>query len=280
VARVQIFLSAVSAEFRSYRDTLRHDLTRPNFSVAVQEDFIVTGTETLDMLDDYLRQCDAVIHLVGDMTGALAQAPSLTMIRSRYPDLGERLPPLAPCLQPGAPALSCTQWEAWLALYHGKPLIIAAPEDGAPRDARYELIPEQRAAQQAHLQRLAEVERYPGIRFASPERLAVEVLRSKLFDIFVAAGIGPASHPSALSQPRRPVQGTRRHAGRVAHQPDACPGDRRQRHRRKSGARAGRGGQDAAGGGIRLAACRRLHRAALRRRRQPRSAAAQPRRPV
>ena len=36
-----------------------------------------TGTETLDMLDDYIRQCDAVIHLVGDMTGALAQAPSL-----------------------------------------------------------------------------------------------------------------------------------------------------------------------------------------------------------
>ena len=96
MARVQIFLSTVSAEFRSYRDALRHDLTRPNVSVAVQEDFIVTGTETLDMLDDYIQQCDAVIHLVGDMTGALAQAPSLTVIRSRYPDLGAKLPPLAP----------------------------------------------------------------------------------------------------------------------------------------------------------------------------------------
>jgi hypothetical protein len=158
--------------------------------VAVQEDFIVTGTETLDMLDDYIRQCDAVIHLVGDMTGALAQAPSLALIRSRYPDLGEKLPPLAPFLQPGAPALSSyTQWEAWLALYRGKPLIIATPQDGAPRDALYVLVPEQRAAQQAHLQRLTEVERYPGIRFASPERLAVEVLRSKLLDIFAAAGL-------------------------------------------------------------------------------------------
>jgi hypothetical protein len=48
------------------------------------------------MLDDYIRQCDAVIHLVGDMTGAPAQAPSLTVIRYRYPDLGEKLPPLAP----------------------------------------------------------------------------------------------------------------------------------------------------------------------------------------
>ena len=186
---LRIFLSTVSAEFRTYRDALRHDLTRPNVSVAVQEDFIVTGTETLDMLDDYIRQCDAVIHLVGDMSGAPAQAPSLAVIRSRYPDLGEKLPPLAGFLQPGAAALSYTQWEAWLALYHGKPLIIAVPEAGAPRDACYELIPEQRAAQEAHLQHLAEVERYPGIRFGSPERLAVDVLRSKLFDLFVAAGI-------------------------------------------------------------------------------------------
>ena len=185
---VQIFLSTVSAEFRSYRDTLSHYLTRPNVSVAVQEDFIATGTETLDMLDGYIRQCDAVIHLVGDMTGAPAQTPSLTVIRYRYPDLGEKLPPLAPFLVPGASALSYTQWEAWLALYHRKPLIIAVPEESTPRDARYELIPEQRAAQQAHLQRLAEVERYP-IHFAGVERLAVDVFRSKLFDLFVAAGV-------------------------------------------------------------------------------------------
>jgi len=185
---VPIFLSTVSAEFHSYRDTLSHYLTRPNVSVAVQEDFIATGTETLDMLDGYIRQCDAVIHLVGDMTGAPAQAPSLSVIRDRYPDLGEKLPPLAPLLVPGASALSYTQWEAWLALYHRKPLIITVPEECTPRDARYELLPEQRAAQQAHLQRLAEVERYP-IHFAGPERLAVEVFRSKLFDLFVAAGV-------------------------------------------------------------------------------------------
>ena len=69
MAHVQIFLSAVSKEFGSYRDALRRDLARPNVTVQVQEDFIATGTETLDKLDDYIRQCDAVIHLVGDMTG-------------------------------------------------------------------------------------------------------------------------------------------------------------------------------------------------------------------
>src|SRR5262249_10113249 len=146
----------------------------------VQEDFIATGTATLDKLDLYIRQCDAVVHLVGDMTGALAQAPSLAVIRQRYPDMDKRLPPLGQFLQPDAPALSYTQWEAWLALYHGKVLIIAVPQDGAPRDERYCLDEEQRAAQQGHLSRLASIERYPEIRFANADRLAVELLRSQL----------------------------------------------------------------------------------------------------
>src|SRR5215813_5833502 len=134
MARIQIFLSTVTAEFRSYRDALRRDLDRPNVTVKVQEDFVATGTETLDKLDDYIRQCDAVIHLVGDMTGALAQGPSVAAIRERYPDLAQRLPPLAPVLVPDAPALSYTQWEAWLALYHRKVLVIAVPQAGAARD--------------------------------------------------------------------------------------------------------------------------------------------------
>lgn len=193
---VHIFFSTVSAEFRSYRDALRHDLERPNVTVKVQEDFIATGSETLDKLDDYLRQCDVVIHLVGDMTGALAQAPSLNLIRARYPDLVERLPPLRPCLETGAPALSYTQWEAWLALYHHKILILAVPENGAVRDEKYVLIEEQRNLQQAHLARLAAFERYPEIFFSSMDRLTVAILRSKLHDVIARAG--PLKKPTNL----------------------------------------------------------------------------------
>ena len=183
MAVLQIFLSAVSAEFRNYRDALRHDLARPNVTVAVQEDFIVTGTETLGLLDRYITECDAVIHLVGDMTGAVALAPSVAFIRQRYPDFGERLAVVTPFLQSDGPLLPYTQWEAWLALYHGKPLIICAPEEGAPRFERYQMDVEQRAAQQAHLARLAGIERYPAIRFANADRLAVDVLRSDLHNI-------------------------------------------------------------------------------------------------
>jgi tetratricopeptide (TPR) repeat protein len=197
--QIRIFLSTVSAEFRSYRDALRHDLERPNVTVKVQEDFVATGTETLDKLDDYIRQCDAVIHLTGDMTGSLAQTPSLALIQARYPDLAERLPPLRPCLKHGAAPLSYTQWEAWLALYHNKRLIIAVPEPDARRDANYTLVEEQREHQRQHLDRLAAYERYPEIRFANADRLAVEIAHSTLLDILARAGTAnkPANLPLA-----------------------------------------------------------------------------------
>jgi hypothetical protein len=143
MAQVQLFLSTVSAEFRSYRERLRHGLTRPNVEVKVQEDFIVSGNETLEMLDDYIKDCDGVIHLVGDMTGSPAEAPSLTAIKERYPDLATRLP-LAEFLQAGGPKIPYTQWEAWLALLHGKRLFIATPTPGAGRDGGYLQDPAQR----------------------------------------------------------------------------------------------------------------------------------------
>jgi len=187
LATVQIFLSSVSAEFQSYRKALNRYLDRPDLAVKTQEDFITTGTETLDMLDDYVRHCELVIHLVGDMTGAMAAAQSVEIIRERYPDFEKRFPSLGDFLKPDGPALPYTQWEAWLALYHRKPLIICKPTDKAPRDERYIREETQCAAQRAHLERLAGVERYPGINFDNAELLAIELLRSKLFDILPTA---------------------------------------------------------------------------------------------
>lgn len=187
-SEVKVFLSTVSAEFRSYRDALRHSLDRPNVTVKVQENFIPTGTETLDMLDQYIRHCDVVIHLVGDMTGAMALAPSVAAIRSSHPNFADKLP-VAAFLEADGPPMPYTQWEAWLALHHGKRLIIAEPEPDAPRDPDYAPTPEQIAAQQAHLDRLASVERFPGICFRNPDHLAAEVGRSGLFDVLLEAGL-------------------------------------------------------------------------------------------
>ncbi len=188
MAQLKLFLSTVSAEFRSYRERLRHGLTRPNVEVKVQEDFIVSGNETLEMLDDYIKACDGVIHLVGDMTGSPAEAPSLTAIKERYHDLATRLP-LAEFLQAAGPKLPYTQWEAWLALLHGKKLFIATPTPGAGRDGGYLQDPAQQALQQAHLDRLKSVERYPGEPFRGHDHLAAEVLRSFVLDLLVNAGL-------------------------------------------------------------------------------------------
>ena len=136
IMSAKIFLSIVSDEFRAYRDQLRADLTRHNVEVKVQEDFKDLGGDTLDKLDVYIAHCDGVVHLAGDMTGSAPGESALGALRAKYPDLAVKLPPLGDALRNGS-GVSCTQWEAWLALYHGKPLFIAKATDSAERGPKY-----------------------------------------------------------------------------------------------------------------------------------------------
>jgi hypothetical protein len=186
---IELFLSTVSDEFRSYRDALSKVLKRPNVDIHVQEDFIPTGTETLDKLDGYIARCDAVIHLAGDMTGAWARMVTLQALCARYSDLAQRLPPLKDSLDSGHPPLSYTQWEAYLAVYHRKPLVIAVPAPGAPRDPSCRIEADQQSSQQAHLERLRELGRHNEITFNNPDQLALQVLRSSIFDLLVRAEV-------------------------------------------------------------------------------------------
>ncbi|HEX7677074.1 MAG TPA: tetratricopeptide repeat protein, partial [Thermoanaerobaculia bacterium] len=111
----KLFLSAVSREFLAYRKLLTGDLKRPALDVAVQEDFIVTGGSTLAKLDDYIRACDGIIHLIGKATGEPPEEPAVAALLQKYPDLGTKLPPLASVLSKPQPGFSYTQWEAYLA---------------------------------------------------------------------------------------------------------------------------------------------------------------------
>lgn len=172
---VTLFLSTVSDEFRDYRDQLRRDLTRHNVEVKVQEYFKDHGDVTLDKLDTYVANCDAVIHLVGDMTGAAAKPASTQAMLDRYPDIAERLPPLGEALAKAEPVHTYTQWEAWLALYHRKTLLIATPTAHAPRGPNSAPTAASRAEQQRHLERLRRIERYPGSVFSSPDELAKQI---------------------------------------------------------------------------------------------------------
>jgi hypothetical protein len=172
-----MFLSAVTSEFGLYRDPIRRALSLPEMTITIQEELIPTGTVTLDKLDRYVSESDAVIHLVGDMTGAMAMPASAAFIRDRYPDFAERVPAAASALAPGGAPLSYTQWEALLALYHGKPLLIATPTENARRGPRYQKVAEEVALQQEHLARLANGDHHPEIMFSNDSELAIGLLR-------------------------------------------------------------------------------------------------------
>jgi hypothetical protein len=87
---------------------LRSDLTRHNVEVKVQEDFKDLGGDTLDKLDVYIGYCDAVVHLVGSMTGADPSERELRALLTKYPDLDNKLPPLGETRKNGI-AVSYTQ---------------------------------------------------------------------------------------------------------------------------------------------------------------------------
>jgi hypothetical protein len=117
----KLFISCVSAEFADYRDQLVRDLRRPNVEVKSHEEVrdFNSGLTTLEKLDDYIRNCDAVIHLSGGGTGSEVEPAQVAAIERRYSDLSTILPPVAPLLAADAPWRgSYTQWEAYLALYH------------------------------------------------------------------------------------------------------------------------------------------------------------------
>lgn len=195
---VKVFLSTVSDEFRAYRDQLRSDLTRHNVEVKVQEDFKDLGGDTLDKLDVYIAHCDCVVHLVGDMTGSAPLKREVDALLAKYPDLVADLPPLGEALRDGA-EISYTQWEAWLALYHRKVLVIAKAADRAARGPSYAPTNASRAAQAAHLARLKALKRYLCCEFTSPDNLAKHVFASAILDLLVKAGLAqPPRRPKNL----------------------------------------------------------------------------------
>jgi tetratricopeptide (TPR) repeat protein len=178
----KLFLSAVSREFLAYRTLLNGDLKRPALEVAVQEDFIVTGGSTLAKLDDYICACDGIIHLIGKASGDAPEEPAVAALLQRYPDIATRLPPLEPALSQPQPGFSYTQWEAYLAMYHRRPLFVYRSKDfdldslDVPRDSRFVLDPAEFQAQREHYQRISALGHDRG-QFLNEERLSSAVLR-------------------------------------------------------------------------------------------------------
>ena len=166
----------VSCEFGSYRELLTGDLKRPTLEVKVQEDFTVTGGTTLEKLDDYIKVCDGVIHLIGEMTGSSPKAAEVKRLLRRYPDFVGQLESLASALAGGAPGISYTMWEAYLSIYHDRPIYIYRPAPRARRDPKFVADKAQRQAQKQHYERICALGRDRG-QFSNQERLSSMVLR-------------------------------------------------------------------------------------------------------
>jgi tetratricopeptide (TPR) repeat protein len=195
MADVKLFLSCVSDEFGAWREALRHELTSLNLDVAIQEDFGSLGVDTLSKLHAYIRNCDAVIHLTGAKSGAAPNDFVAKRFAAQLEELEKRLPPLFAAMNAGT-AIAYTQWEAWLALYYGKALLIARPDlkpvAGTVADGP-DAVEESQAA---HLRRLREVGIYPEIRFANADQLAARTIKA-LFSIF-RRPLPPARRPRNL----------------------------------------------------------------------------------
>ena len=142
---MRVFLSCVSVEFRSYRLQLANHLgALPGspYHVKVQEDFQQGGDTLLDQLADYVQDCGLVVHLVGDVCGAI---PTAAHERTLLRHLGEP-EDTAP------PGWSYTQWEYRLARRLNRRVLVYFAQTGAPRDCGLPVVlsEEEARLQQAH----------------------------------------------------------------------------------------------------------------------------------
>ena len=71
-AAFRVFLSAVTSEFELARDAVASDLQARDLQLRVQRSFRQEpGSDTLlQLLHDYIRECDAVVCVIGTRSGA------------------------------------------------------------------------------------------------------------------------------------------------------------------------------------------------------------------
>jgi tetratricopeptide (TPR) repeat protein len=184
---VRLFLSCVSDEFGAYREVLRHALARPNVEVKIQEDFKALGGDTLTMLAEYVEQCEAVVHFIGDMAGSTPAAGSVANLLRRSPELETRLAEKG-LGRDALGNLTYTQWEAWLAIGFDKDLLIVEPAEGTARGPNYAPSDASRAAQAQQLRRLRAINRYPGPPFKNEDNLVAQIFGTAVIDALVKAG--------------------------------------------------------------------------------------------
>jgi hypothetical protein len=118
----RIFLSAVTSEFGRARDAVAADLRSRELTLRVQSDFRQEASTdtTLRKLHDYIRDCSAVVCIIGRRSGAMPPPVAAA--------------PFADMLPAGVATASYTQWEFFFARHYGKRLSIYIANDAYKPD--------------------------------------------------------------------------------------------------------------------------------------------------
>jgi tetratricopeptide (TPR) repeat protein len=144
----RVFLSAVTSEFGAARNEIASDLAARGLTVKVQRDFRQEATTetTLEKLDHYIRQCDALVHVAGKRSGA-------------FPGEDEAKPFLH-VLPAGVPRASYTQFEFYLARHYGRTYYVyIANDDFAPDKPKPSTDDDDATLQAQHVARLEKLDR-------------------------------------------------------------------------------------------------------------------------
>jgi hypothetical protein len=122
-AEFRVFLSAVTSEFGAARDAVANDLQARDLHLRVQRSFRQGADTLLRLLHDYIRDCSAVVCVVGARSGACPPPAAAAAF--------------AHLLPPGITKASYTQWEFFFAhAYQRRLLLYIAAADYRPdRDA-------------------------------------------------------------------------------------------------------------------------------------------------
>jgi hypothetical protein len=146
MAGFRVFLSAVTSEFGAARDAVANDLQARGLELRVQRSFRQEpGADTLlGLLHDYIKECDAVVCVIGTRSGACPPAGAAAEF--------------AHLLPAGITAASYTQWEFFFARAYQRRLSLYIaeadyrPDQDAPTGGD---LPELQKAAVAHIKKAA-----------------------------------------------------------------------------------------------------------------------------
>jgi hypothetical protein len=185
----KIFVSCVTAEFGSYRSRLASDLGSSTIHWITQEQFCQSRFDTIVKLDNEIRECDALVHLVGRGAGATADdaAVSELLDNPHTKVFGDKfIEAIKPFCDVAAAKLSYTHWEVLLAKFRKVPIFVFEAScdvtdghrDGGPV---FVVGTDDPNRMKEHRERLIKIRRYTEL-FHSYESLKDKVCKTLMSD--------------------------------------------------------------------------------------------------